>query len=207
MNKPAEAINERVAIVTGGGHGLGAETAKALARAGARVCVNDLNPDRAERTAKEIRAESGQAFGWQGDVASKFQVAAMIEATRDRFGRLDILIQNAHVNPRTPALTMDEWEWQRTLEVNLTGAFLCGQLAGRVMSDEGGGLIVFLVRPSLPGQAHQGRAAFLATQAGLVALAEALDAELSNQGVRVCAVTARTPEDTIREILALCEAR
>jgi len=207
MNKPAGAINERVAIVTGAGHGLGAETAKALARAGVRVCVNDLNPDRAERTAREIRAEGGQAFGWQGDVASKFQVAAMIETTRDRFGRLDILIQNAHVSPRTPALTMDEWEWQRTLEVNLTGAFLCGQLAGRVMSDEGGGLIVFLIRPSLPGQANQGRAAFLTTQAGLVALAEALDAELSNQGVRVCAVTACTPEDTIREILALCEAR
>jgi NAD(P)-dependent dehydrogenase (short-subunit alcohol dehydrogenase family) len=101
---------------------------------------------------------------------------------------------------------MDEWEWQRTLEVNLTGAFLCGQLAGRVMSDEGGGLIVFIVRPGLPEPAAQGRAAFLATQAGLMALAEALDAELSGQGVRVYAVTARTPGETIRAVLALCAA-
>lgn len=206
MDEQASPLRGKVAIVTGAGHGLGAQVAQALASAGAKVCVNDLNPDRAERTAKAITAGGGEAFGWQADVANKFQVAAMIEATRDRFGRLDILIQNAHVNPCVPALTMDEWEWRRTLEVNLTGAFLCAQLAGRVMSDEGGGKVVFLVRAGSPQQAGQGRAAFLSTQAALSALAEALEAELNAQGVRVYAVTARTPEETIYEVLALCSA-
>ena len=206
MREHASSIQGKVAIITGAGHGLGAQVAQVLANAGVKACINDLNPDRAERIAEEIIIQGGEAFGWQADVANKFQVAAMIETTRDRFGRLDILIHNAHVTPNVPALTMDEWEWRRTLEVNLTGAFLCAQLAGRVMSDEGGGMIIFLVRPGLPLQAKQGRVAFLATQAALLALAEALDVELSAQGVRAYAVTARTPEETISEVSALCQA-
>lgn len=187
------------AIVTGGGRGTGAALTRALGAAGARVCVNDINPDRAEQVAAEIVQAGGEAFAWHGDVANKFQLAAMIEATRDRYGsHLHILVHNAHVSPRPPALKMDEWDLRRTVEVNLIGAYLAAQLAARVMADEGGGLIALLARA--PGD---GGAAFAATQAAVTALAGALDAEVRDQGVRVQAVPAGTEAETVEQVLAL----
>lgn len=201
MERASPPLSSQVATVTGAGRGCGAAVARALAAAGARVCVSDLNPDRARQVAGEIIASGGQAFDWQADISNRFQVAGLIETTRDRFGRLDIFVQAAHVSPHGPALTMGDWEWQRTLEVNLTGTFFCAQLAGRVMADEGGGLIALLVRP--PDRTEQ--AAFATTQAGLVSLADALAAEWVGKGVRVGTVEAKTPEETARRVLALCD--
>ncbi|HOA23084.1 MAG TPA: SDR family NAD(P)-dependent oxidoreductase [Aggregatilineales bacterium] len=187
------------AIVTGGGRGIGAALARALGAAGVRVCVNDLNPDRAEQVAAAIVEAGGEAFAWQGDVANKFQLAGMIETTRDRYGsHLHLLVHNAHVSPRQPALKMDEWDLRRTVEVNLIGAYLAAQLAARVMADEGGGLIALLTRE--PGE---GGAAFAATQGALGALAAALDAEVRAQGVRVQAVPVGTEAETVERVLAL----
>lgn len=193
-------LSGRTAIVTGAGRGCGSAAARALASRGAKVCVSDINPDRADKVAAEITAAGGEAFGWQADIANRFQVASLIETTRDRYGRLDILVQHAHISPRAAALTMDEWEWRRTLEVNLTGAFFCMQLAGRVMADEGGGLIIQLVRPS----AGSAMAAYTASRAGLLALAGALAAEWAASGVRVVAVDAESEQDTAGRIIELC---
>ena len=196
-----EPLAGRAAVVTGAGRGCGEAVARALAAAGVRLCASDLNPDRAERVAREIVVGGGEAFAWQADVSNKFQVAALIEAARDRFGRLDIFIQHAHVTPRVSALTMDEWEWRRTLEVNLTGSFFCAQLAGRVMADEGGGVIVQLVRPvPVDGPA----AAYAATRAGMLALAEMLAVEWGGQGVCVAAVDASAQESAVSRVLAFC---
>lgn len=203
MDTTRRLLSDRVAIVTGAGRGIGAGIAHALAGAGAKVCANDLNPDRAEHVAAEITATGGEAFGWQADVSNKFQVAAMIENTRERYHRLDILVHNAHISPRGMALTVDEWSWRRTLEVNLTGAFLCTQLAGRVMADEDGGVIVFLTRSPNPG-AEKGNMAFLVTQTGLGELARALAVEWAELHVRVEAIPVISPEETTRRVLALC---
>src|SRR5574340_1089001 len=176
-------LQGRTALVTGAGRSAGAAMARALAAAGACVCVNDLNPDRAERTAREIRAQGGEAFAFQADVSNKFQVAALIEATRDRYEGLHILAHHAHITPNEPFLTMGEWEWRRTLEVNVTGTFFCAQLAGRVMADEGGGLIAVCVKPL--EQLGAGQAAYAASQLGIIGLVGLLEIELAATPVRV----------------------
>ncbi len=201
ISVPPGSLAGRVALIAGVGRGVGLAVAGALAGAGARLCVSDLNPGRADAAAAQIAAGGGQAFGWQADVSNKFQVAALIEEVRDRYSGLHILVHNAHVAPRTAALKMDEWEVRRTAEVNLLGAFLCAQLAGRVMADEGGGVIVFLTRQPAPGAPE---AVFAATQAAVARLAGALADELDGQQVRVRAVMAGAPEETARRVLALC---
>lgn len=172
----------RVAIVTGAGRGVGAQIARDLAAAGAAVCAADLNPDRADRIADEIVQAGGEAFGWQADVSNKFQAAAMIETTRDQYGRLDMLVHCAHISPRGDLLTMDEWNWRKTVEVNITGAFLCAQLCARVMADEGGGAIALLVDQRGPGGDIP---ATTITQPAVVTLAAELAAELASQAVNV----------------------
>src|SRR5262245_21029667 len=92
-------LRGKTAIVTGAGHGAGASMALALAEAGARVCASDVNPDRAKHTAEQIIAAGGEAFPFQADVSNKFQVASLIETTRDRYTSLDILAHHAHINP------------------------------------------------------------------------------------------------------------
>jgi NAD(P)-dependent dehydrogenase (short-subunit alcohol dehydrogenase family) len=192
----------KVAVITGAGRGAGAASALALAGAGAKLCASDLNPDRAERVAGEIAAAGGIAFGWQCDISNRFQVASLIETARDRYGGLDIFVQHAHINPRGDALTMDEWDWRRTLEVNVTGSFFCMQLAARVMADEGGGLIALLVRPvTAPPMA-----AYAASQAAMTALAQSLAAEWSARGVRVAAIQAESPDEAARQVMSMANS-
>ncbi len=188
--------------MTGAGRGAGAATAHTLAAAGACVCANDLNPDRAERTAQEIASAGGEAFAVQGDVSNKFQAAALIEAARDRFGGLHILAHHAHISPREPFLKMDEWEWRRTLDVNLTGTFFCAQLAARVMADEGGGVIAIPVRPLEALGA--GQAAYGASQLGVVGLVEMLKRELDGTGVRIETLPLGEADETAQRVLSLC---
>lgn len=170
----------RTALVTGAGNGLGRGIAAGLAVLGANVCVNDLNPDRAGAVAQTIINSGGNAFAWQADISNKFQAAGLIEATRDRYHKLDIVVNAAHVHPSTPILLMDEWDWLRTVEVNLTGAFLVSQLAARVMADEQGGLVLLVIRHMADRQPADS-----ATLAGALALAQAMDLGIDSQNVRV----------------------
>jgi NAD(P)-dependent dehydrogenase (short-subunit alcohol dehydrogenase family) len=187
-------LDGRTALVIGAGRGAGEAIARALAAAGARVCAADLTPDRAERAAAGIRAEGGEAFGWQVDASSKFQLAAAVETTRDRYGSLDVLVQAAHAAPADDPLRMDEWSLRRTVEVNVVGVFLAAQLAARVMADEGGGAILLLV------QEGEG-AVFRATQAAVEALAAALGDELAGHGIRIASLAVTSPQDTARRAL------
>ncbi|MFN2182093.1 MAG: SDR family NAD(P)-dependent oxidoreductase, partial [Candidatus Promineifilaceae bacterium] len=118
MNRTLE---NKVAIVTGAGGEIGSIIARILAGAGARVIVNDINPDRAERIAVQIREEGYEALAITADIANRFQCVNLIESTREQWGRIDILVNNAQVRPRAPILKMDEWAWQRCLDVNLKG--------------------------------------------------------------------------------------
>lgn len=194
---PNDSLSGKVAIVIGAGNGAGEAAARALAAAGMRVAVGDLNPDRAERVAAAIAAAGGQAFAFQADVTNKFQLAALIESTRDRYGALHALVNNAHVAPEGPALKMDEWDLRRTVEVNLVGAFMAAQLAGRVIADEGGGAIVLLRREGARG------AGAAATQGAIAALAGALDRELVESGVTVAAPAVRDAESAAEDLVTL----
>ncbi|MDA0245065.1 MAG: SDR family NAD(P)-dependent oxidoreductase [Chloroflexi bacterium] len=182
-------MNQPVAIVTGAGRGLGAAVARALASAGLRVAVNDINPDRATKIVAEITAAGGQALAVQGDVANKFQCVKIIEATREAWGQLDVLVCNAAVTPTATILKMDEWDFQRCLEVNLKGTFFMSQLCGRVMADEnqtrGGGVILHIA--STAGVEHplEGQAAFCASQAAVVGFGRECAREYAAYGIRV----------------------
>jgi len=191
-----------VAIVTGAGRGVGAAVALALGKAGYAVCTADLNPDRAFHTARQITDAGGEAFGWQTDVSNKFQAASMIETTRDRYGRLDVLAHFAHVHPNVPALKMDEWDWRRVVEVNLTGTFICVQLAARVMADEGGGRIALMgLSPDLT---WTGEAAYAASLSALPGLMAAFQNELSGSGVRLTLIPLGDSEEAAKRVIGFC---
>ena len=135
-------LEDRVAIVTGGARGIGRETAEMLARAGAHVAVADLDKATAEATAATMAAAGFRAFAITVDVADEASVDAMVEATLESEGRVDILINNAGIAIRRPAVELALGDWDKVVAVNMTGAFLCARAAARPMTAAGGGAIV-----------------------------------------------------------------
>ncbi len=211
-------LNECAALVTGAGEGIGRAVALALAASGAAVVVNDLNPDRADRIADEISAAGGRSLPWQADVSNRFQAASMIEAGRDAFGRLNILVNAAGVQKLGTLSGLDEWDWRRVLDVNLTGAFFCTQLLSRVMADEGGGVIVNVASTAGHGATLPEGISYTSSKAGLIGLTRQSARELAPLGIRVNAVCpgnidslgspaqqrAGTPEEVAAVVLFLC---
>jgi 3-oxoacyl-[acyl-carrier protein] reductase len=181
-------LTDHTALVTGAGADTGRAIALALAQAGASIILNDINPDRVERTAQEIISAGGKAFGWQADVTNRFQVGSLVEAGRDHFGRIHILVNAAGGVKLGPLPTLDEWDWRRMLDVNLTGAFFCTQLVGRVMADEGGGVIVNLASTAGHPAPLETGAAYVASKSGLIGLTKQAARELAPSGIRVNAV-------------------
>jgi 3-oxoacyl-[acyl-carrier protein] reductase len=181
-------FESKVVFVTGAGRGIGRALASGFGRAGARVAANDLAPDGLDKTVDAIRREGGTAQAFVADVANKMQIQTMVEEIRDAFGRIDILINNAGVEPHASLLALDEYDWDRTLAVNLKGPFLTMQSVGRVMADEGGGVIVNVA--SIAGRAHglKDRAAYVASKTGLIGLTREAARELAVSGIRVNAV-------------------
>ncbi len=189
----AATLDGKTAIVTGAGAEPGESIARALAGAGARVVVNDLNPDRAQRVVDEIERLGGRAMAIVADVANKFQCVHLIETARAAYGRLDILVNAAGIAPAAPLLKMDEWAWERCINVNLKGVFLMSQLCGRVMADENGdrgSVIVNLSAAHRPDDILIHRAAYWATQAGIAGFSKACRQEFAPLGIRVHTVTA-----------------
>lgn len=177
------------ALITGAGEGIGWAIADAFGQAGANVFVNDLNPDRAERIAAHInQMGKGRAVGWQGDISNKLLVGPMIEAMRDEFGQIDIVVNAAGVEKQSLLTKLDEWDWRRMMDVNLNGAFFVTQLAGRVMSDEGGGVMVHVASTAGHPQPRTNSAAYSASKAGLIAFTKAAAREFAPHGIRVNAV-------------------
>ncbi len=135
-------LEGNVAIVTGGGGGLGRQMARALAEMGANIVLCGRNAKRFDEAAAELSALGVRALGMRCDVTVPEEVRAMVDRTKSELGRIDILVNNAGRAWVAPAATMPVEEWRRVLEVNLTGAFLCAQAAGNVMIEQGGGKII-----------------------------------------------------------------
>ncbi|MGB3717703.1 MAG: SDR family NAD(P)-dependent oxidoreductase [Candidatus Promineifilaceae bacterium] len=181
-------LEGKVAIVTGAGQGLGRAIAGTLAAAGARVAVNDINPDRAERVSGEIRQAGGQAIAVAADISNKFQCVYLVETTRSQWGALDILVNNAGIEPVSTILDMDEWDWNRCIDVNLKGTFFMSQLCGRVMADENeerGGVVVNISSIAGVEIPLMNRAAYCASKAGIVGFARECAREFAQYGIRV----------------------
>lgn len=181
-------FKDKVVLVTEAGGDLGRMIALAFAKEGALLSINDLTPVNLDDTERLIITTGSQVFVSTQDVSKKMQVQSMIEATREQFGALDILINSAEVQPRSTLLQMDEWDWDRTLAVNLKGPFLTMQSAGRIMRDQGGGVIINLGRCQLHGQDQVGHGAYVASKDGLVGLTRTAALELARDHIRVNAV-------------------
>ncbi len=183
-----QSLSNKTAIVTGAGQGIGAAIAQSLAAAGAKVSINDLNPDRAEKIAQSIQQAGGEAITVIGDVGNKFQASNIVETTRAQWGQLDILVNNAGVETVGSILQLDEWNWRRCLEVNLTGTFFMSQFVGRVMSwenDDKGGTIVNIASTAGVQVPLAERAAYCAAKAGVVGFSRECAREFAEFGVRV----------------------
>ncbi len=199
-------LNGKVAIVTGAGHGAGKAIAGALVAAGARVAVNDINPDRAYRVAGELREGGGATIGVMADVSNRFQCVHLIETTRSEWGRIDMLINCAAIQPSASILKMDEWELMRVLDVNVKGPFFMSQLVGRVMADrhraDGARGLIITLAAAEPERA--GLAAYAATQAALPAFVRACAREYAPLGIDVHLLTVTgEPEQTAAAVMEL----
>ena len=212
----------KVVLITGAGKGSGRKLAEAFARHGATVAANDISPINVEEAVEEIRARGGDARAYVDDIAKKVGAQALVKQVEDDLGRIDILVNHAAVEPRSPLLDMDEWDWHRVLDVNLTGAFLVTQSVGRVMREQGGGIIINLLAPdpgvtvagrdesspaparAEPDQAEHGgpgkRAAFFVSMAGLESLSQQAARELAPYGIRVHSVTSDTDVETTLDL-------
>ena len=181
-------LSGHAALVTGAGAGIGRAVALALARSGAAVLVNDINPDHPDDVVDEIVAFGGRARAFHGDISNRFQASAAIETARDAFGRVNILVNAAGVYRGGGIAKLDEWDWRRLLDVNLTGAFFCTQLMGRVMADEGGGAIVNIASAWGDPLPMADGVAYVASKSGLIGMTRQAAHELASANVRVNAV-------------------
>ncbi|HET9014766.1 MAG TPA: SDR family NAD(P)-dependent oxidoreductase [Thermomicrobiaceae bacterium] len=178
----------QVALVTGAATGLGLATAQALGQAGASVAVVDLTQERAERTAADLGAAGVTARGWAADVRDGEAIRRVVDEAAATFGRLDVAVANAGVYPNAPFLDMDEDEWRRVIDTNLTGVFLTCQAAARAMVRAGGGGRLVTLSSGAANHAIWGWSHYSASKAGVVALTRGMALELAPHGIRVNAV-------------------
>lgn len=203
-------INGRVAIITGGAGLLGREFAKTLLEYGGRVIIVDISHERGEVAVQEILKEiDGDLLYLPVDITSKQSVEEMVERVKERYGRIDILINNAAIDPkfekdREPGYdyTFEDYPlelWEKAIAVNLTGAFLCCQAVGREMVSAGGGVIVNIaselgliapdqriyIRKSKPGRRRLKPADYPVSKAGLIHLTRYLASYWGDKNIRV----------------------
>jgi NAD(P)-dependent dehydrogenase (short-subunit alcohol dehydrogenase family) len=201
---------DKVVLITGAGKGCGRLLAQAVAQQGACVAANDISPINVDELVTQIVEQGGRAKAYVEDVAKKLGAQLIIKQVEDDFGQIDILINHAAVEPHVPLLDMDEWDWHRVLDVNLTGAFLMTQSVGRVMRANGRGVIINLITESVrdesSGRTDPGRseAAFVASMSGLRGFTQQAARELSPHGIRVYAVES-DQEQIVKTVFALLE--
>ncbi|MBK8147035.1 MAG: glucose 1-dehydrogenase [Acidobacteria bacterium] len=183
-------LTGRTAIVTGGSRGIGKEMAEALAEAGAKVMLCARREEWLNETVGEFRAKGFEAEGMVADVSDEEAVGRLVAATVERFGSVDILINNAGISWGAMPEDMPRDQWQKVLDVNLTGCFLMAQAAGRQMLKQGKGSIVNIA--SIAGMTSSANgpfyAGYVASKAGLIGLTRELAASWGRNGIRVNAI-------------------
>jgi NAD(P)-dependent dehydrogenase (short-subunit alcohol dehydrogenase family) len=184
MMDPAFALDGKVAMVVGAANGIGRATALAFAAAGARVACADVEAPGAAATAAEIEKDGGQALPVVVDVTDGAGCRAAVAAAVERFGGLDVLLYGAaDSDTAATVLEMDEPAWERTVRVNLTGAFLMVKAALPALMARGGGSVI-LIASQLGRVGSAGRPAYCATKGALVQLAKVLAIDHAAQGIR-----------------------
>jgi 3-oxoacyl-[acyl-carrier protein] reductase len=183
-------LNNKIAIVTGARRGMGRAIALAMAREGANVVVSDVSQEDCQKVVDEIEKLGRKGLALKCDVSSSDDVKDMVKRTVTEFGRVDILVNNAGILTFKPFLELTDEDWDKTLNVNLKGQFLCARAAARVMAKNKWGRIINIASISSGGCgiAFPLIAHYTASKGGVVALTEALALELTPQGVNVNAI-------------------
>jgi 2-hydroxycyclohexanecarboxyl-CoA dehydrogenase len=184
MSDFGAAVARRVAIVTGGGSGIGLAVSERLAADGMAVAVFDRDADAAQVAAGKIEASGGTALGLAVDVTDRQQIDSGVARVRTQYGRATVLVNNAGLHAVDPFLKITPEKWQRLLDVNLTGTFNCCQAAAPDMIEEGWGRIVNISSSS----AHSGQqymTHYVAAKAGVIGFTKSLALELGPKGITV----------------------
>ena len=177
-------FTNKVVIVTGSARGIGRTLAEEFARCGANVVITDLDQPACEQVAGEI---SPNALGVKANVTVAAEVDGLMQATLDRFGRIDIVVNNAGITRDTLMIRMDEKDWDMVLDINLKGAFLVTKAAARIMMKQRTGRIVNI--SSVVGlTGNVGQSNYSASKAGLIGLTKSSAKELCTRGITVNAV-------------------
>jgi 3-oxoacyl-[acyl-carrier protein] reductase len=180
-------LKDKVAIITGAASGLGRATALTFAREGTKTIIADINEAAGKKVVNEITELGGAANFEQVNVADPKQVNRMVHNTVNRHGKIDILINNAGILADARLVKMEIEQWQRVIEVNLQGVFLCGQAVARVMEAQGSGVI--LNAASVVGlYGNFGQSNYVAAKAGVIGMTKTWARELGRKGIRVNAV-------------------
>lgn len=170
---PGSSLQDQIVLIIGAGRKPAPELALALAGQGAVIAANDLSPVLLDPLVEAVSRRGGRIRTYVADATRGMPLRAMLDEIMEHWGRIDILINNPRVQPVASLLTMDEWDWQRTVEMNLNGPFLVMQLVAKIMKEQGRGTILNLVDASQPAVKKPGLAAYVASQQGLLALSQA----------------------------------
>jgi NAD(P)-dependent dehydrogenase (short-subunit alcohol dehydrogenase family) len=187
-------LKDKVVLITGGGRGIGKAVAVACGSEGAAVAITARTLSQIEHVRDEIRSEGGEALAIQADLAVEEQIIAMVTEVVEKFGRIDVLVNNGGIiGPVAPVTEMKVHEWDNTLRVNLTGAMICSrEVARHMMAQRSGSIVMVSSEGGRGGDGRGGRplrSAYGCSKAGMIALAEAMAIELGPYGIRVNVVS------------------
>ncbi|MBC8240831.1 MAG: glucose 1-dehydrogenase [Alphaproteobacteria bacterium] len=181
-------LANQVVVVTGAGNGIGAGIVQAMAAAGAHVACADIDMDAAQRSADAAVGEGVKSLALSADVGDVNAIEAMLERTMERFGRLDVIVNNAGVTRKAYIMDLTEADWDRIHRVNAKGVFFCLQGAARRMIDQGGGRIINMASIAGRGYAGTSNAAYAASKGAVIALTKTAAQQLGRHNITVNAI-------------------
>jgi 3-oxoacyl-[acyl-carrier protein] reductase len=185
---PTQQLKDQVAIVTGGSRGIGRATALALAAEGAKVVVNYASSSgAADAVVEDITGMGGEAIALQADVSQADQVDALVSAVMDKWGRINVLVNNAGITRDGLLMRMKLEDWQAVINLNLSGVFLCTKAVSRIMLKQRSGRIVN-VSSVIGEMGNAGQANYSAAKAGVLGLTKASAKEFASRGITVNAI-------------------
>ena len=180
-------LENKVAIITGARRGMGRTHALALSKAEAKVVVSDISLEDCEKVVDEIEKAGGEALAIKCDISNKKEVDEMVEKTIAKWGKIDILVNNAGIAQFVPFLEMSEQDWDKTLDINLKGYFLCAQACAKEMSKQKSGVIVNIASVAMgqQGVGFPNIVHYCASKGGIAGMTEAMALELAPHNIRV----------------------